>query len=76
MNADDIRAQLLDAVQRCEGRVVVNLAGVTFISVAGVRAVGAVTAWCRGHERVVHLVDASGVSRRVMMLCGLDGMLV
>jgi anti-anti-sigma factor len=75
-NADDIRAQLLDAVQRCEGRVVVNLAGVTFISVAGVRALGAVAAWCRSHERAVHLVDLSRVPRRVMLLCGLDEMLV
>lgn len=54
-NADGIAAQLLDAVQRCEGWVIVNLAGLTFISVAGVRALGAVTAWCSGHERVVHL---------------------
>jgi anti-anti-sigma factor len=75
-NADDIRAQLFEAVQRCEGRVVVDLAGVSFISVAGVRALGAVAAWCSGHDRAVHLVGVSGVPRRVMALCGLDGMLV
>ena len=47
----------------------------TFISVAGVRALGAVADWCSDQERAVHLVNASGVPRRVMMLCGLDGML-
>jgi len=73
-NAEDVRAQLLDAVQRCASPVVVNLAGVTFISVAGVRALGAVADWCSGQERAVHLVGVSGVPRRVMALCGLDGM--
>jgi anti-anti-sigma factor len=74
-NAVDIRCQLLEAVQRCEGRVVVNLAGVTFISVAGVRALAAVGAWCSGQDRAIHLVNVSGVPRRVMVLCGLGGML-
>ena len=74
-NAGDIRSQLLEAMQRCEGPVVVNLAGVTFISVAGVRALDAVAAWCSDQDRAVHLVKASGVPRRVMALCGLDGML-
>lgn len=74
-NANDIRAQLLEAMQRCAGQVVVNLAGMTFISVAGVRALGAVADWCSDQERAVHLVNASGVPQRVMMLCGLDGML-
>jgi anti-anti-sigma factor len=73
-NANDIRSQLLEAMQRREGPVVVNLAGVTFISVAGVRALDAVAAWCSGQDRAVHLVKASGVPRRVMVLCGLDGM--
>jgi anti-anti-sigma factor len=74
-NAGNVRSQLLEAMQRCEGPVVVNLADVTFISVAGVRALGAVAAWCSGWQRAIHLANASGVPRRVMVLCGLDGML-
>jgi anti-anti-sigma factor len=74
-NAADIRTQLLEAVQRREGRVVVNLAGVTFLSVAGVRALGTVAVWCSGHDRAIHLVGGSGIPLRVMVLYGLDGLL-
>jgi anti-anti-sigma regulatory factor len=54
---------------------VVNLAGVTFLSVAGVRALGTVAVWCSGHDRAIHLVGGSGIPLRVMVLYGLDGLL-
>jgi hypothetical protein len=59
-------------VARCEGRLLVNLAGVTFISAAGIRALGAVATWCSGRDCAVHLVEVSGILRRV---CGVDELL-
>lgn len=69
-NVRDVWDRITAVVHRHGQCVVVDLSGLTFIDVAGMRTIAAAEEWCHARGRALRLVNVPRPIRRTMTLAG------
>jgi anti-anti-sigma factor len=73
--AEELEQQLLHALRRADERLCVDLSEVTYLDSSSVRALLRVAAIAHDRGKRVQITSASGISRRVLELAGVDDVL-
>jgi anti-anti-sigma factor len=73
--ADELEQQLLHALRRADERLCIDLSEVTYLDSSSVRALLRAAAIAHDDGKRVQVTSASGISRRVLQLAGVDQVL-
>src|SRR5436190_24389993 len=73
--ADRLEKELLAAVDACAGELRVDLAGVTYLDSSAIRALLLASALASDDGKRLRVSGASGMSRRVLEIAGVDKVL-
>jgi anti-sigma B factor antagonist len=73
--AEELEQQLLRALRRADERLCVDLSEVTYIDSSSVRALLRAAAFAHDRGKRVQVTSASGISRRVIELAGVEDVL-
>jgi anti-sigma B factor antagonist len=73
--AEELEQQLLHALRRADERLCVDLSEVTYIDSSSVRALLRAAAFAHDRGKRVQVTSASGISRRVIELAGVEDVL-
>ena len=73
--SEELEQRLLHALRRADERLCIDLSGVTYIDSSSVRALLRAAAIAHDRGKKVQVTRASGISRRVIELAGVEDIL-